>query len=114
MIGVEEVMTIRQKSWVALSTPQPRSVVAHQLYDFSACRRDPRQPDLVLPKENHSSAAPGSACYSPRRLAERLNRTACELDLLEPAVGEESDETTVGRPEGEDRALRPGERPGFG
>ena len=46
--------------------------------------------------------------------AERYYRPASELDLLKPTVGKEADEAAVGRPEGEPRALRSGERPGFG
>src|SRR5262249_26582854 len=114
LTGVEEVMVVRQKSWVAMRSLLARPVEGCHLCDFSALRRDPQQPNPYLPKENLSSAVPGAACYYPRRLAERCYRLACELDLLEPAVGEEADEAAVGRPEGEGRALRAGERPGVG
>src|SRR5215475_5888684 len=90
-----------------------RPVESCHLCDFSARRGDPQQPNQRLPKENHSIVAPGGACYGSRRLTKHLNRPACDLDLLEPAVSEEADEAAVGRPEGEDRALRPGELPGF-
>src|SRR5262245_25325118 len=106
-------MIVRQKSWVAMRSLLARLVEGCHLCDFSASRRDPQQPNLTLSKENHSGAAPGSARYEPRRLAKRYCRPACELDLLEPAVGEEGDEAVVGGPEGEDRALRPGKWPGF-
>src|SRR5262249_51845861 len=83
--------------------------------DFSTHGRDPQQPGpTCLREENHPGAAPRTTVRCPQYLAKRLNRPARELDLLEPVVGEEADEAAVRRPEGEDRALRTGERLGFG
>src|SRR5262245_51988745 len=84
------------------------------LCDFSARRRNPQQPGhRMWPKENHAVAVPGAACRA-QRLAERSYRPARDLDLSELAAGKETDEAAVGRPEGESRALRAGERLGFG
>src|SRR3954465_8681400 len=47
---------------------------------------------------DHVVAVPASA-PSERRVTDRLNRSAAGSDLLEFAIGEESDEPAVGRPE---------------
>src|SRR5262245_240975 len=107
--------TIWQESWVAMRKLLPGSVRVGYLCDFSARRRDLQQSARTRPREeNHPCAAPRTTVRERQRLADRLNRPACDLDLLEPIVGEESDETAIRRPEGELCSLRTGERPGFG
>src|SRR5262245_37829778 len=104
--------TIRKKSWVTISNRLSRPVKGCHLCDCSARRRKPQQPNRQPSKENHPVSAPDAAERS-RRIAKGLYRPACDLDLHEPAVGEEADEAAVGRPEGHQRVLRAGERPGF-
>src|SRR5262245_56621860 len=82
------------------------------LCDFSARRRNPKKPNHRPPKENHPSIAPLATPRDPR-LTQLFCRPACDLDLLDPAFGEETDIAAVGRPEGEGRALRAAEGFGF-
>src|SRR5215475_11370540 len=109
---VEEMTTIRQKSNGEMITLLAGAVGGCHLCDFSARRGDPQQPTRRLPKENHPVAAPG-ATLRDRRIAKRLYRGACHIDLLEPGVGEEADEAAVGRPEEAPRVLRARQRPIF-
>src|SRR5262245_18595808 len=92
------------------------AVEVGHLCDFSARLRYAQQhcPTPTTTKENPPSAAPRAAEIEPQDLAERLNRPAGALDLFQLAIGEKADEAAVGRPEGEDRALCSGERPGLG
>src|SRR5262245_53451107 len=96
--------TIRKKSQGDMVSLLAGAVGGCHLCDFSARRGDPQQPTRRLPKENHPVAVPG-ATSRDRRIAERFYCGACHLDLLELGVGEEADETAVGRPEGGRRAL---------
>src|SRR6185295_14912895 len=61
-------------------------------------------------EEDHTVRVPGAA-PGVGRVAQGLRRPARGRDLLELAFREESDETTVGRPEGPSAFLRPREWP---
>src|SRR5262249_42500482 len=87
--AVEEVTTIRQKSWKAMRNLLSWLVKRRQLCDFSARRRNPQQPTRHLPRENHAGVAPDAPCRS-LHLPHRSYPPPSDLHLFHLAPAPES------------------------
>src|SRR5262245_43672245 len=88
------------------------SVVGCYPGDLSAHLRNPQKSKRHFREENYAAAVP-CASHWDCRLAERLYRPPRDLYFLEPTGGEEPDESTIRRPEREDRSFRAGKNFGL-
>src|SRR5262245_24210407 len=105
---IEEVASVRQKERPPVGGLAARGVEPRNS-DWETAGSGNAIQHVKAREEDHALSIPGPAAAF-RHIAKRLRRSARGVDSLELAIGEESDGTAVGRPEGEGGILRAGKR----
>ena len=107
---VEKVLTVRQELGPQVGPVQRAIHVRHPRWHAAGCRHAEERPLTVWGEKDDVVLVPRAAS-ALGRVADRLDVPSGDRHHLEPAAGEEADESGVGRPEWKRRFVRSWNRP---
>ena len=109
---IEEMLTVGKEKWPAMRGVQSGVKLRNLNWSAPAGAHAHERRCGSRREQDHSIRTPGTAA-TERYVTNYLCRAAFEVDRFELALGEESEGTAVGRPEGKSRAVGTGQFASF-